>query len=59
MPTYLDEQFFKDIKKESIRYANDYASMNERAQMIEEQERIRLREAEESYEILQSFGAIL
>lgn len=59
MPTYLNEQFYKNVKKEVKQYVNNYECMTERSEIIENQERERLIEEEESYAILEKFGAIL
>lgn len=59
MSTYLNENILMNIERELTQYVNDYESMNQRVQIIEEQERKTLHELEKSYEILDGFGAIL
>lgn len=59
MPTYLDASFFKDVKTEMEVYVNDYAQLSERARIIEERETKMLDDTEESFEILEKFGAIM
>lgn len=58
MPSYLDDDFFRNIRTELINYANDYERLAERARIIAEQEEHIIEEAEESLEILETFGAI-
>lgn len=59
MPTYLNEQFYRNVKKEINQYMNNYDYIKERSIIIENQEHKRIIEAEKSYEILKQFGVIL
>ena len=46
MPTYLNEQFYRNVKKEINQYMNNYDYIKERSIIIENQEHKRIIEAE-------------
>ncbi len=58
MPIYLDNDFYKNIETEFKKYANDHEKLSERARIIAEQDEQIVEKAEESLEILETFGAI-
>lgn len=57
--TYLNEEFYKSVQNELKQYASSYELIRERSAILEQLEQQRMAREEESYEILEKFGAIL
>lgn len=57
--TFLGEEFYKTVQNELTKYANDYDVIMDRTAMLEQLEQQRMEREEESYAILEKFGAII
>lgn len=55
----LDEKFYKSIRHDFEKYAKDYDGAVKRSAYFEKQEQERVVQAEQDYEILEKFGAII
>ena len=58
MPTYLDNSFFANVKKEIEKYSKNYEMLNERTKRIEEKENQIQESYEANYSVLDTFGVI-
>lgn len=57
-PTYITEEFYKVIQRESDKYSKDYRAIQERTKVLDElQKKVEYRD-EESYSLLKNFGAM-
>ena len=59
MQIELDEKFYKRVRQEFEKYAKDYDGAMKRSAYFENQEQERIVQAEQDYEILEKFGAII
>lgn len=57
--TFLGEEFYKTVQNELIKYANNYDVIMERTAMLEQLEQQRMEREDESYAVLEKFGAII
>lgn len=57
--TFLSEEFYKTVQNELIKYANNYDAIRERTAMLEQLEQQRMEREDESYAVLEKFGAII
>lgn len=59
MQAYLNKEFYENIKNDMKKYNSDYQVISERSRMLEQSAQRQITEAEQSYKILEKFGAIL
>lgn len=55
----LDEEFYRNSRREFENYARDYSEAVKRSSYFEEQSQERITQAEQDYKILEKFGAII
>lgn len=56
---YLTEQFYKNLKNESIRQQEDYNLIQERVKAIEKEQSKRRKLEERNFRIMEKFGAMM
>lgn len=57
-PTYITDDFYKVIQRESKKYSKDYNAIMERTHVLNDLEKKVEHRNEESYSLLKSFGAM-
>lgn len=55
----LDEEFYRNSRREFENYVRDYSEAVKRSSYFEEQSQERITQAEQDYKILEKFGAII
>ena len=57
-PAYITEEFYKEVQFELEKYTNDYNAIMERTRILDDLQQKNNRRAEESYCLLENFGAM-
>lgn len=57
-PAYITEEFYREVQRDLKKYSNDYDAIMERTRILEDLQQKNNRRAEESYSLMENFGAV-
>lgn len=57
-PAYITDEFYRVVQRELRQYSNDYGAIMERTRVLDDLQQKTNRRDEESYSLLENFGAM-